>query len=213
MSDRNEPVTRLGPDSGGRGPGEPPVRVYHWEWGPDDARRPGLPWIGIFLLVFGASGFVGNLVGGRLGDWSVIRSVVIGMAGPCLRLALLAGLLESTGDGLGGTGQRSLGLAAGAGLGHLADQVGQAGVLARPGLQVQPVARLGEAQIGVDAGHDDPDVDLQDFDADQGDPYERVDDETPVEDQFQNVVEAAGAASPAGLLCRDNGHVYRASLS
>ena len=53
MDDRHEPVTRLGPDSGGRLPGEGPVRVYHWEWGPDDSRRPGLPWIGIFLLVFG----------------------------------------------------------------------------------------------------------------------------------------------------------------
>ena len=29
------------------------LRVYHWEWGPDGTRRPGLPWIGIFLLVFG----------------------------------------------------------------------------------------------------------------------------------------------------------------
>ena len=53
MDDRQGPVTRLGPDSGGRGPGEPSVRYYTWEWGPDDARRPGLPWIGIFLLVFG----------------------------------------------------------------------------------------------------------------------------------------------------------------
>ena len=44
----------------------------------------------IFLLVFGASGFVGNLVGGRLGDWSVIRSVVIGMAGLGIALALFA---------------------------------------------------------------------------------------------------------------------------
>jgi hypothetical protein len=53
MADQQEPVTRLGPDSGGRMPGDPAVRVYHWDWGPDDARRPGLPWIGIFLLVFG----------------------------------------------------------------------------------------------------------------------------------------------------------------
>jgi len=56
MDDRNEPVTRLGPDSGGRipgGSGGPDIRAYRWEWGPDDARRPGLPWIGIFLLVFG----------------------------------------------------------------------------------------------------------------------------------------------------------------
>lgn len=53
MDDQPEPVTRLGPDSGGRAPGGPDVRVYRWEWGPDDTRRPGLPWIGIFLLVFG----------------------------------------------------------------------------------------------------------------------------------------------------------------
>ena len=36
------------------------------------------------------SGFVGNLVGGRLGDWSVIRSVVIGMGGLGIGLALFA---------------------------------------------------------------------------------------------------------------------------
>jgi hypothetical protein len=36
-------------------PTEPEVvRVYGWRWGPDEARRPGLPWIGIFLVVFGA---------------------------------------------------------------------------------------------------------------------------------------------------------------
>src|SRR5215213_6537027 len=54
MDEGQEPVTRLGPDSGGRLPGEGPVKVYQWDWGGDDARRPGLPWIGIFLLVFGA---------------------------------------------------------------------------------------------------------------------------------------------------------------
>ena len=53
MDDRAQPGTRLGPDSGGRGPGDPNVHVYTWEWGSDDAHRPGLPWIGIFLLVFG----------------------------------------------------------------------------------------------------------------------------------------------------------------
>jgi hypothetical protein len=52
-------VTRLGPDSGGRAPndGDGDVRVYSWEWGTgrpgDQGRRPGLPWIGVFLLVFG----------------------------------------------------------------------------------------------------------------------------------------------------------------
>ena len=27
--------------------------MYRWEWGRDEDRRPGLPWVGIFLLVFG----------------------------------------------------------------------------------------------------------------------------------------------------------------
>lgn len=58
MDDRPDDVTRLGPDSGGRRPGDPDARVYSWEWGTgrsgrDEGRRPGLPWIGIFLLVFG----------------------------------------------------------------------------------------------------------------------------------------------------------------
>ncbi len=30
------------------------VQVHGWQWGSDDARRPGLPWIGVFLLVFGS---------------------------------------------------------------------------------------------------------------------------------------------------------------
>ena len=31
-----------------------PVRAYGWTWGPDEDRRPRLPWIGIFLVIFGA---------------------------------------------------------------------------------------------------------------------------------------------------------------
>ena len=31
-----------------------PVRVYGWQWGREEDRRPRLPWIGIFLVVFGA---------------------------------------------------------------------------------------------------------------------------------------------------------------
>ena len=53
MDDRPDPVTRLGPASGGRPPDEGRGRIYAWEWGPGQARRPSLPWIGIFLLVFG----------------------------------------------------------------------------------------------------------------------------------------------------------------
>ncbi len=44
----------------------------------------------LFLLVFGAPGFVGNLLAGRMGDWSVLRSVVIGMVGLGVSLALFA---------------------------------------------------------------------------------------------------------------------------
>ena len=29
------------------------VSYYAWRWGSDEQRRPGLPWIGIFLVVFG----------------------------------------------------------------------------------------------------------------------------------------------------------------
>ena len=55
-----QPVTRLGPDSGGHAPGEAGtsvapggVHVYSGNGARDEHRRPGLPWIGIFLLVFG----------------------------------------------------------------------------------------------------------------------------------------------------------------
>lgn len=35
-------------------PPEPgPVRRYGWEWGREEDRQPQLPWIGIFLLIFG----------------------------------------------------------------------------------------------------------------------------------------------------------------
>ena len=44
----------------------------------------------VFLLVFGLAGFVGNLLAGRMGDWSVIRSLVIGISGLGVGLALFA---------------------------------------------------------------------------------------------------------------------------
>lgn len=34
-------------------PPDRPTTVRVWQWGPDEGRRPGLPWVGIFLLVFG----------------------------------------------------------------------------------------------------------------------------------------------------------------
>ena len=41
------------PDSPAPPPEAGPVRVYGWTWGPDEERRPRLPWIGIFLVIFG----------------------------------------------------------------------------------------------------------------------------------------------------------------
>ena len=54
----------------------------------------GLPTraVPVFLLVFGVGGLVGNVVAGRMGDWSVLRSTVIGMAGLGVSLALFAWL-------------------------------------------------------------------------------------------------------------------------
>jgi DHA1 family inner membrane transport protein len=54
----------------------------------------GLPTraVPVFLLVFGVGGLVGNVVAGRMGDWSVLRSTVIGMVGLGVSLALFAWL-------------------------------------------------------------------------------------------------------------------------
>src|SRR3990172_12937779 len=53
MDDRDNPLRRLGPATGSPPPRVVDARVYRWEWGPDEGRRPGPSWIGIFLLVFG----------------------------------------------------------------------------------------------------------------------------------------------------------------
>lgn len=34
-------------------PEQGPVRRYGWEWGREEDRQPQLPWIGVFLLIFG----------------------------------------------------------------------------------------------------------------------------------------------------------------
>jgi hypothetical protein len=120
MSDQPDPITRLGPDSGGRDPGAPPdVRVYSWEWGPDQARRPGLPWIGIFLLVFGALLLVQQLYPGAaiagsvfvlavgiafLIKWAVDRGTGSLYAGAIITALAMPGVFDAAGieaDGLG----------------------------------------------------------------------------------------------------------------
>jgi drug/metabolite transporter (DMT)-like permease len=76
-------VTRLGPDSGGRAQGDPDVRVYSWEWGTGrlghQERRPGLPWIGVFLLVFGGLLLIQQLYPAAQGIGSVLM-LAIGLA-------------------------------------------------------------------------------------------------------------------------------------
>jgi len=120
MDDNEQPVTRLGPDSGGRVPGDQGVRVYTWEWGPEEGRRPGLPWIGIFLLVFGGLLLVqqlfpqaralGSLVFVAIGlaflvKWAIDRGTGSLYAGAIITALAAPGLIEevtnATYDGLG----------------------------------------------------------------------------------------------------------------
>ena len=126
MDDQQEPVTRLGPDSGGRLPGEGPVRVYQWEWGPDDTRRPGLPWIGIFLLVFGGllliqqvypqSQPLGSVVVLAIGiafliKWAIDRGTGSLYAGAIITALAVPGLLNAAGIEADGLSTFSFGVA------------------------------------------------------------------------------------------------------
>lgn len=108
-------VTRIPP------PDEPSgVSYYEWRWGPDEARRPGLPWIGIFLLVFGGLLLVqelfpearalGSLVFAAIGlaflvKWAIDRGTGSLYAGAIITALAAPGLIEeatnATYDGLG----------------------------------------------------------------------------------------------------------------
>jgi hypothetical protein len=80
----------------GRLPGEPGVRVYGWRWGPDEARRPGLPWIGIFLVVFGGILLIDQMLPeySRVGNASLLAAGLASLLVWVLRrgtIALYAG--------------------------------------------------------------------------------------------------------------------------
>jgi hypothetical protein len=124
MDDRDDPLTRLGPESGGRPPLRP--RAYHWEWGPDDSRRPGLPWIGIFLLVFGGlllvqqvypefeslgSVFVLAIGLAFLVKWAIDRGTGSLYAGAIITALAAPGVLNAAGIEADGLGTFSLGVA------------------------------------------------------------------------------------------------------
>jgi hypothetical protein len=125
VDDRSDPVTRLGPDSGGRPPASSP-RVYTWEWGPDQARRPGLPWIGIFLLVFGGllllqqvypdAQSIGSVLVLAIGiafliRWAIRRGTGSLYAGAIITALAVPGALTNAGLAREGLGTLSLGLA------------------------------------------------------------------------------------------------------
>jgi len=126
MDERSETVTRLGPDSGGHGPNPNAPRVYTWEWGPDQARRPGLPWIGIFLLVFGGllllqqlypeSQSIGSVLVLAIGlafliRWAISRGTGSLYAGAIITALAVPGALTNAGITHEGVGTFSLGVA------------------------------------------------------------------------------------------------------
>jgi len=109
-----------------RVPGDQAVRAWAWRWGPDEDRRPGLPWIGVFLVVFGALLLVERMLPDqRLGDvavlaaglasllvWVLRRGTVALYAGAFLTAAALPGTIQALGQPLGpGWGTLFFGLA------------------------------------------------------------------------------------------------------
>jgi hypothetical protein len=108
-------------------PGDPAVRAWAWRWGPDEDRRPGLPWVGIFLVVFGALLLLERALPEyrRLGDvailaagiaslvaWILRRGTVALYAGAFLTAAALPGTIQALGQPLGpGWGTLFFGLA------------------------------------------------------------------------------------------------------
>ena len=104
------------------------IRAYGWRWGADEQRRPGLPWIGIFLVVFGLALLVERALPDyrRLGDvallaagiaslvaWILRRGTVALYAGAFLTALALPGTIEAlSGQDLGpGWGTLLFGLA------------------------------------------------------------------------------------------------------
>ena len=126
MDDRDNPLRRLGPATGSPPPRVVDARVYRWEWGPDEGRRPGLSWIGIFLLVFGGLLLVqqaypelesaGSLVVLAIGlaflvKWATSRGTGSLYAGAIITALAAPGLLNAAGIEADGLGTFSFGIA------------------------------------------------------------------------------------------------------
>lgn len=127
MDSQEDPkVTRLLPERGGRSSGAASGRMVTWEWGPDQARRPGMPWIGVFLLVFGGlllarelfpeARSLGSLVVLAVGvafliRWAVDRGTGSLYAGSIITALAVPGVLTDAGLALDGLGTFSFGVA------------------------------------------------------------------------------------------------------
>ena len=106
-----EPIRNTLPPEGG------PGHVFGWEWGREEDRRPRLPWIGVFLVVYGALLLIdrvvpqylvaGNLVVLAAGlafliIWLLRRGTFPLYAGAFLTASAAPGLIEgATGTDLG----------------------------------------------------------------------------------------------------------------
>lgn len=90
--------------------------IYGWQWGRDEDRRPGLPWIGIFLVVFGGLLILQNALPQyrNLGNtavlaaglafllvWLLRRGTVALYFGAFLTAAALPGTLRGLGYAIG----------------------------------------------------------------------------------------------------------------
>ena len=110
-----------------RMPTDPEVRGWAWRWGPDEDRRPSLPWVGVFLVAFGALLLVERALPDyrRLGDvavlaaglaslavWLLRRGTIALYAGAFLTALALPGTIQALGQPLGpGWGTLFFGLA------------------------------------------------------------------------------------------------------
>ncbi len=89
-----------------------PIRVYGWDWGRDEDRRPQIPWVGVFLLILGGLLIFQQLAPEyrNLGDvivlaaglaflvvWLLRRSTFALYAGALLTAAAIPGLVEGLG--------------------------------------------------------------------------------------------------------------------
>jgi hypothetical protein len=123
-----EPEPLRNPPPGGQPPAESGgMRAYTWEWGREEDRRPHLPWIGIFLVVYGALLLVDRVAPQYLTQanllvlaaglafiilWLIRRGTFALYAGAFLTASAVPGLVKSLGYVAGtGLGTLSYGVA------------------------------------------------------------------------------------------------------